>query len=281
MRPLQTLLVWLAVASCAIAQTSAIDASVEKARAITGVQSARIVGEAILIGEESKPVVSSVAILRVSTKAKFVKIKARRSLFDLGAVTKIGDGEWMLVGSGKYAVEITTFDPELGIDETVIEVVLGDPEPEPEPPTPEPDIPAPGPMPPDAFDNIGQRVAKVTAGLPKRVEVAGVYRFGAKQLREEPLTTVNSAFDRIFAERASILGSDFEKYRPFVELISNDVKQRWPMSKGVLADYFDAVAVGLGGPVSDVCKNDDCMCDIHGPLSDPCSCGSACKCGSK
>jgi hypothetical protein len=258
MRTLQTLLVWLAVASCAIAQTSAIDASVEKAKAITGVQSARIVGDAILIGEESKPVVSSVAILRVSTKAKFVKIKARRSLFDLGAVTKIGDGEWMLVGSGKYAVEITTFDPELGIDETVVEVVLGDPEPEPEPPAPEPDVPTPGPVPPDAFDNIGQRVAKVTAGLPKRVEVAGVYRFNAKQLREEPLTTVNSAFDRVFAERAALLGSDFEKYKPFVELIGNDVKQRWPMSRGVVADYFDAVAVGLGGPVSSTCETGVC-----------------------
>jgi hypothetical protein len=258
MRPLQTLLVWLAVASCAIAQISTIDATVEKAKAITGIASPRVVGDVILVGEDAKPVVSSVAIVRVGTKAKFVKIKARRSLFDLGAVTKIGDGEWMLVGSGKYAVEITTFDPELGIDETVVEVVLGDPEPEPEPPAPEPDIPAPGPMPPDAFDNIGQRVAKVTAGLPKRVEVAGVYRFGAKQLREEPLTTVNSAFDRIFAERASILGSDFEKYKPFVELISNDVKQRWPMSKGVLADYFDAVAVGLGGPVSSTCETGVC-----------------------
>jgi hypothetical protein len=258
MRPLQTLLVWLAVASCAIAQTSAIDASVEKAKAITGVQSARIVGEAILIGDESKPVVSSVAILKVGTKAKFVKIKARRSLFDFGTVTKIGENEWMLVGSGRYAVEITTFDPEIGIDETVVEVVLGDPEPEPEPPAPEPDVPTPGPVPPDAFDNIGQRVAKVTAGLPKRVEVAGVYRFNAKQLREEPLTTVNSAFDRVFAERAALLGSDFEKYKPFVELIGNDVKQRWPMARGVVADYFDAVAVGLGGPVSSTCETGVC-----------------------
>jgi hypothetical protein len=258
MRPLQILLFWLAVASCAIAQISTIDATVEKAKAITGIASPRVVGDVILVDEDAKPVVSSVAILRVSTKAKFVKIKARRSLFDLGVVTKIGENEWMLVGSGRYAVEITTFDPLVGIDETVVEVVLGDPEPEPEPPAPEPDVPTPGPVPPDAFNNIGQRVAKVTAGLPKRVEVAGVYRFGAKQLREEPLTTVNSAFDRVFAERAALLGGDFEKYKPFVDLIGTDIKQRWPMSRGVVADYFDAVSVGLGGPVSSTCETGVC-----------------------
>jgi len=48
-------------------------------------------------------------------------------------------------------------------------------------------------------------------------------------------------------DRAALLGADSEKYKPFVELISNDVKQRWPMAKGVLSDYFDAVAIGLEG----------------------------------
>lgn len=234
-------LVCVSLVSSALGQVAAVDVSVAKMKAIAGINAARVVEGAIIVSDDSKPVVTQVAILTVTTKAKFVRVKARKSLFEFGQVSKIGDSEWLLSGSGRYAVEVTAFDPELGIDEKVIDVELGE---DPTPPGPGPG-PDPGPVPPDAFDNLGQRIAKASAGLPKRAEVAAVYRSFAKQLREEPLITVATAVEGAAKQRTSLLAGDAPKWNAFAELLTEDLKKRWPMAKGTLADYFDCIVVGL------------------------------------
>ncbi len=262
-----------------LGQMAAVEVAVTKVKAIEGVSAARVVGDLILVSDESKPIVSQVAILQVKTQAKFVRIKARKSLFEFGQVDKLGENEWVLSGAGRYAVEVTAFDPELGIEETAIEVELGE---SPAPPEPTPPGPQPGPVPPDAFSNLGQRVAATTAGLPKRANIAAVYRASAKTLREEPSVTVASVVEQSARQRNEILGTDSGRWTGFADLLTSDLKSRWPMAKGTLADWMDAIATGLESqPVRGKCTNEDCMCDMHGPLSDPCPCGSSCSCGVK
>lgn len=229
----------ISLASQCFGQMAAVEVAVTKVKAIGGVSAARVVGDLILVSDESKPIVSQVAILHVKSQAKFVRIKARKSLFEFGQVDKLGDNEWVLSGAGRYAVEVTAFDPELGIEETAIEVELG------ESPTPRPPEPGPGPVPPDAFNDLGRRVASTTAGYPKRAEVAAVYRGFAKQLREDPLVTVGAAVEGAARQRNTILGPDVSRWTGFADLLTNDLKSRWPMAKGTLADWMDAIATGL------------------------------------
>lgn len=239
---------WLSVlfaillASPCFGQMAAVEVAVTKVKAIEGITAARVVGDLILVSNESKPIVSQVAILTVKTQAKFVRIKARKSLFEFGQVDKLSENEWVLSGAGRYAVEVTAFDPELGIEETAIEVELGE---SPTPPEPTPPGPQPGPVPPDAFSNLGQRVAAATAGLGKRSEVAAVYRSFAKQLREDPLVTVGTAVEQAARQRNTILGPDVSRWTGFADLLTSDLKGRWPMAKGTLADWMDAIATGL------------------------------------
>lgn len=115
------------------------------------------------------------------------------------------------------------------------------PEPEPEPePQPTPDVPD------DQFDNLGQRVAKWAEGLPNRLEVASTYRVTAKLLRTDPQQTVNTAAAYLTDQQSKI--PSIEQYNELKRNTSADLQQRWgnaPLSKGVLADWMDAVATGL------------------------------------
>lgn len=131
-----------------------IEISYVQAKSLVGVTAPRLVGDRILVGDDSKPSVSQVAIISVKTPAKFVTLKARKSLFESAQLTKISDTEWILSGEGRWKVEATSFDPDRGIDEAAVEIVIGprpgptpDPEPDPKPdPTPEPpkDLPIAG-----------------------------------------------------------------------------------------------------------------------------------------
>lgn len=118
---------------------------------------------------------------------------------------------------------------------------VGEPEP-PEPPDP-PDPPAPD-VPDDQFQNIGKRVALWATGFDEAGEVAEAYRDAASSLRTDPQSTVDS----VSADLISSLKDDvdFDAYASEIGTnINADLQERWPMSKGVLADYYDAVAVGL------------------------------------
>jgi hypothetical protein len=113
----------------------------------------------------------------------------------------------------------------------------------PEPPTPpKPNVPT------DAFDNIGQRVAEWSKALPQNKIVGQIYLDAAKALRSDRTATTDSVTVKIATDLRSKL-SDPPIYSKLIQQISTDLAARWdraPLSKGVLADYYACVALGLG-----------------------------------
>jgi hypothetical protein len=229
--------------SSAIAQ---LEVAVTKIDVLVGAKNARTINSFILFDSEgSNPQFTPAALIDVDTKSKFVKVKARKSLFETTVAIKISEYQYMVLGTGKYAIEVTTFDPELGIDEKTVSVELGHapPEPEPEPePTP---TPTPNPVPDDQFNNIGKKVQDWSKGLPKRKELGAVYREAHKLLTESPITTINDATLMIADSKNKLLGSEAVKYNVFFENLNADLRTRWPLSRGDLATYMLCVAVGL------------------------------------
>lgn len=228
----------------AIAQ---LEVAVTKVDVLVGAPNARVINSFILFDTEgSKPVFTPAALIDVKTQAKFIKIRARKSLFETTVAIKVSEYQYMVLGTGKYAIEVTTFDPELGIEEQTVSVELGtspQPEPEPEPePTP---TPTPNPVPDDQFNNVGKKCVDWSKGLPKRKELGSVYREASKLLTESPITTINDATLFVADSKNKLLGSDAVKYNVFFENLNADLRSRWPLSRGDLAMYMLCVAVGL------------------------------------
>jgi hypothetical protein len=175
----RSLIAFLFIASTAFGQ---IDISWTTQKSVSGLVNPRTVGARVLVAEESIPVATRVAIVKVTTSAKFVKLSARKSLFEFADLEKLSDNEWLITSPGKYLVEAVTFDPDKGIDERRIEITLGEPEPVP-PPKPDP-IPVPPPKPDVANAyNVGQ-ISYVNA--PKKPTeanaISSIYRVGASKL---------------------------------------------------------------------------------------------------
>lgn len=123
-----------------------------------------------------------------------------------------------------------------------------DPEPEPDDPdTPEPDTPTPD-VPEDDFDNVGRRVAKWASGLPRTEEAAKCYRDAAKLLQEDQTITMKNAGIRL--SQCLRQKVDMGVFKSVFDNIDADFTQRWsvsPMSRGVMADYYSAIANGFEG----------------------------------
>jgi len=226
---------------CSLVQGQ-IDLSFTTATALEGVKSPRIVGDRILIGTDSKPTSTTVAIVKAITDYKFLDIEAYKSLDEIVVLEKLdSENEWLVVGSGTITVTALAFDPEKGIAKKRIKIELSPTPPGPDPgPDPTPDVP------PDVFDNIGQRIATWSAGLPKRLEVGQVYKKYSLELVSNPTMDINRAIGLASTERLALLGVDASKYNDITTKLNADVSARWPMSKGTLSDYLGCVAKGYG-----------------------------------
>lgn len=144
---LRAILFVLLLPSICLAQIDLFEAT--KSKAVSGLTDPQLIAGRILVGPDSKPAIAEVAIVRVVTAAKFVRVKARKSIFESVELAKIDEQRWLLEGVGRYSVEVTTFDPDTGIDGAQIEVVLGEPT-KPDDPTKPPDNPPPS----GTFDDI-------------------------------------------------------------------------------------------------------------------------------
>lgn len=243
---------WLFLASGAFAQ---IDLSYAKVKTVSGVTNPQIVDGMLFVGDESVPILSTGAVVRCKSKFKFVEIEIFRGDEEVEpkllreVVAKIDDTTnetataWLVTGEGSYRAIARGYDPTLGMAKQRLTFVLGKPVP-PVPPTPPPD-PIPD-VPSDAFDNLGQRVAKWSAGLPKRLEVGNVYAKYSVELGTNPRLEIVPAFTAIGKERLAVLGEDGPKYNDVTSKINADLSARGPMGKGVLADYLAAIARGYG-----------------------------------
>ena len=119
-----------------------IELSYSKSLSLQGITAPRLAGDLVLVGADSKPSVTEVAIITAKSPSKFLRLKARKSLFEVGTLKQISDTEWVLSGAGEWIVEAQSFDPERGIDEALLRIVIGGTPPKPEPgpgPQPEPD----------------------------------------------------------------------------------------------------------------------------------------------
>jgi len=150
MRLLKATCVWLLWLGCTIT-SGELSLTSRPAKALTGVSQPEVIANVVLVGNDSVPVVSQVAIVKASTKAKFIRVRARNDLFNSTALSEISRAtdesgvthrEYLLSGAGRYAVEAMTFDPESGIEEQTIEVLVGPSKP------PQPPEPTPVPVPP-------------------------------------------------------------------------------------------------------------------------------------
>lgn len=130
------------------------DASIERKKALLGVTNPVIQGSRLFVGEDSNPSLADVVLLNHPTGYKLERIKSKRDGTKIQP-EKLGDGQLLYSGRGKYLVEVLLLDLEKGIVDNEFEFEIGgappqppQPDPNPEPdPDPDPDPPQPGPSP--------------------------------------------------------------------------------------------------------------------------------------
>ena len=172
----------LAVLSCCLGSVAQaqIDLSYKKAQSLVGATAPRVIGDRIIIGEDSKPQVSVVAVIKVSSKDRY-RIKARKSLFETAELVALTEHEYMLAGEGEYLIEVASVDHDASVK---IQIGKDPPKPDPKPePKPDP-IPDPKPVPDIGNEyNVG---AVALQNAPKDVSnartLAASYRRNAARL---------------------------------------------------------------------------------------------------
>lgn len=238
MQPIKLSLVIL----CAlISSVNAQSLTPTKVNVTSGYTNPKVVGPYVLHGDFSKPTSRPGVLLTIETK------DANQKLFDLYAeaiptleiaeLQSLPDGTALLVGEGRYRVT-AFFENPSAVKRLTVE--LGPPSPPPEPPKPDVVVP------PDAFENIGQRTAGWAKGLPKTREVAILYVNCAEEM-VSTTKTINACIEEMVKARADLLGNDLKLYQPLIDQLNADLKKRWPMAAMTCANYFNAIAAGLAG----------------------------------
>lgn len=100
-------------------------------------------------------------------------------------------------------------------------------------------------IPPDDFQNIGQRVAAWAKGLQGTDKAAAIFKESARLLDEDPTKTVDDVATWLIKQLQESVPYDSPGWSKLRANYGADLQQRWPLSGGVLADYYRAVAAGL------------------------------------
>lgn len=234
------------VLSCAHA--SAQSQSSANLRVILHAEGWELVGDKIVVPADSKIEKIPAAELvidgewdKVVINAQRIEVKAGQVTRSTVAVDSAGAGRYFITESGQIWYTITMsrrepFDLAIETGEIVIGPAIPD---EPDKPDPKPDDIAP-----DEFGNIGQRVAALVKGLGGRGETAACYRQAAALLRDAgSLATV----DTVSAQMVLCLQArpEYKSFTTMRELTNAELRSRWPMTKGVYADFLSAIAKGL------------------------------------
>lgn len=247
------LLTFLLIALCSPA-FGQYSSTAQVKQILSGIDGQVVVGSYTFVNPGSQPKLESVGVIEITAPdGAAVLVRASDQARAELTVQQIADGAWMLRHTGRAWVETSAVwidmtdptkpKPELKMERFVLDI--GQPAPVPPGPTPPGPVP-PGPapdIPPDAFDNIGQRVAQWTAGATMNKQVGLLYSQYATKLRTSP-ATINDISGQLAAELTKV--ADYDRYITFRTNLNADIKGRWPLSKGVLADYWDCVALGLG-----------------------------------
>lgn len=237
---------WLILTATAFCQTL----DVQPGHVISGLKNARPVGDYIVVDKDSAPKLEAVAIVKVRSEANNVIVKVSNKERNTVPVAKIDDLTYLVVGNGKLWVRAVCIDFAKNIytDEEAIVELGSTPEPVPPPGPNPPNPPGPSPdVPSDPFDNIGQRVAQWTKGLPANREIGSIYLRNAVNLRTNPGVSINEVSSALTSDLVKV--ASYSQYATFSSNLNEDLKKRWnnaPMSRGILADYWQAIALGLG-----------------------------------
>jgi len=120
---------------CTSVAQAEITIQTSQTKAIVGLVGPRVVAGIVLCASDSKPTVANVAIVKITTPAKFVDVTARRfSVVDgvvkieSANVTELETRAYMLSGTGTYNVEVVAFDPVTGIDRKSVELTIAEPD---------------------------------------------------------------------------------------------------------------------------------------------------------
>ena len=148
-----------------------IELSYTPAKSLVGATNPRVVGDRILIGDDSKPQISSVAIVKVKASESF-RIKARKTLFETSELIPLNENEFLLFGEGEYLVEAISLNHERSL-----KVTIGS-SPTPNPPNPpKPDVEVPNEY------NVGSvAYSKAPSDAAMAKQIAGYYRMNAGKL---------------------------------------------------------------------------------------------------
>jgi len=250
MRLLASILVALLLSSPAVGQYGQITFSAQhrSALVIDSPEPPTLLGSFVLVDGAATIRQQPVAVIELTTDCRFWDVTARRSLTESGELQEItretGRQTLLLSGEpGEYLVEAIGFDPEKGIARFSMVVTLGTPKP-PEPPQPV----IPDNLPKD-FDELAKRVATWAVGVPKRLELAAVYRSYAARITDDPTLTVATAGgllqNDIRAITQTIPEADRQRVRDLFAQINQDLTARWPLDKASLNSYWSCVAAGL------------------------------------
>lgn len=213
-----------------------------KVNVTSGYTNPKVVGPYVLHGDFSAPVSRPGVLLTIETASK------DQQLFDLYAeaipsleiaeLQSLPDGTSLLVGEGRFRITAFFQNPSAV---KRLSVELSPPKPPVPPEPPKPDVP------PDAFENIGQRSAVWAKGLPRRNEVANLYVTCAEDMVSTTLS-INACIDKMVKARTSLLKpEELTAYQPLIDQLNADLKKRWPMPAMTCANYFNAIAAGIGG----------------------------------
>jgi hypothetical protein len=147
-----------------------IELSYTPARSLVGATNPRIVGDRILIGDDSKPQISSVAIVKVKASESF-RIKARKTLFETSELIALNENEFLLFGEGEHLVEAISLNHDRSL-----KVVIGSS------PTPAPDPPKPDVEVPNEYNVGSVAYSKAPSDAAVAKQIAGYYRVNAAKL---------------------------------------------------------------------------------------------------
>lgn len=219
---------------------SAQSVTVETKTAFTGLKNVEVLQDFVFVSEDSVPTLQNVAIIRVAKDAPEPTVTVSDISREPVQVTKLSDSRTFVVSkAGKIWIKVIGIDFETKkfLNEEITYTLQ--PLVPPEPPAP----PAPT-VPTDVFDNIGQRTALWTVGLPRNAEIGKIYQDAAYNLRFNPNSTITEESNKTLLALRAV--PDYDKYAAFATNLNTDIAKRWPLSKGVLSDYWKCVGLGLG-----------------------------------
>ena len=209
----------------------------------------QLFGEYLLVPDKAELRTKPAACIKLNgiDDGSRVAVEAENRDWDLIPVVDVGSNTYLVVGTGKIRFRATVFNAETGLfDIELVALNLKEPD-QPEPDEPDqPDNPSPTPddsIPEDAFDNLGRRVNQWVSGLPGRKIMATAYKQAASTLRTDPGATIDSASQALVDSLKQ--SPDFGAYSEVWKQINADLDKRWPMSRGLMADFYDVIAIGM------------------------------------